>query len=267
MSATTEQRTTVSVENHVATVTMIRADRHNALDEHMFDGLTAAIAEVSADPSVRVVVLHGDGPSFCSGLDVPSFMDGQGKTTADIMAPVEGQAANYAQNVAIGWQTMPAPVIAAIHGVAFGGGIQIALGADIRVCAPDAKLSIMESKWGLIPDMGITRTLSRLVPIDRAKELTYSGRVFSGQEALAMGIVTELADDPLARAQEIAATWAVRSPDAVQRAKRLFDTAWTLDDPVASLELEADLQRELLGSPNQIEAVRAGLAKETPNFT
>lgn len=266
MSTTTEQRTAVRVENHVATVTMTRGDRHNALDEHMFDALHAVIAEVAADRSVRVVILHGDGPSFCSGLDVPSFMTGSGRSVSDMLAREEGSDTTFAQGVVTGWIDMPAPVIAAVHGVAFGGGIQLALGADVRICAPDAKLSIMESKWGLIPDMAITRTLTRLVTIDRARELTYSGRVLSGEEAHALGLVTELADDPLARAREMAASWAARSPGAVQDAKRLYEQTWDSAGG-ASLRLEADLQHELIGSPNQMEAIRAGLAKEEPSFT
>lgn len=262
-----EPRTRVTVADHVATVTLARPDRHNALDEHMFRGIHAAIEQVAGDTGVRVVVLHGEGPSFCSGLDVGSFMTGESAMTIDdLLQREEGARANFVQRVVTGWLDMPAPVIAALHGVVYGGGIQIALGADIRVCAPDAKLSIMESTWGLIPDMGITRSLPRLVGIDVAKELTYSGRVVRGEEALRLGLVTELADDPLARAHEIAATWAVRSPDAVQRAKRLYDATWSMDAGPALL-LEEKLQRELLGSPNQLEAVRAGLLKQTPSFS
>lgn len=264
--STSAQRTRVTVEDHVATVTMTRPERHNALDEHMFRGLHAAVDAVKADPSVRVVVLHGEGPSFCSGLDVPSFMTGDGMSIDDVLHREQGGDANWAQYVAAGWAEVPAPVIAAVHGNAFGGGIQIALGADVRICAPDARLSIMESKWGLIPDMGITRILPRLVPIDRAKELVFSSRMFSGEEAFALNLVTELADDPLARAYELAAEWAQRSPDAIRSAKRLIDESWTMGR-TESLMLEETLQRELIGSPNQIESIRAGLAKETPTFT
>lgn len=262
-----EPRTRVTVADHVATVTLTRPDRHNALDEHMFRAIHAAIDEVSGNKDARVVVLHGEGPSFCSGLDVGSFMTGESEMSIDdLLTRTPGEEANFVQRVVTGWLDMPAPVIAALHGVVYGGGIQLALGADVRVCAPDAKLSIMESKWGLIPDMGITRSLPRLVGIDVAKELTYSGRVVRGEEAMRLGLVTELADDPLARAQEIAATWALRSPDAVQRAKRLYDTTWSLPAAEALL-IEENLQRELLGSPNQLESVRAGLMKEPPTFS
>jgi enoyl-CoA hydratase/carnithine racemase len=262
-----EPRTQVTVTDHVATVTLTRPDRHNALDEHMLKAIHAAIDEVSGNKDVRVVVLHGEGPSFCSGLDVGSFMTGQSAMSIeDLLQREEGAQANFVQGVVTGWLDMPAPVIAALHGAVYGGGIQIALGADVRVCHPDARLSIMETRWGLVPDMGITRSLPRLVGIDVAKELTYSGRVVGAEEALRLGLVTELAHDPYARAQEIAATWAARSPDAVQRAKRLFDQAWNLESG-AALVLEEALQLELLGSPNQLEAVRAGLLKETPRFT
>ncbi|CAN5721661.1 hypothetical protein BH09ACT7_BH09ACT7_53920 [soil metagenome] len=154
----------------VATVTMVRADKHNALDQAMFEGLVNAAEQLAGDTSVRAVVLHGDGKSFCSGLDVASFMSGQGGTGV-LLRRDSDRLANFAQRVTYDWSLVPAPVIAAIHGNCFGGGLQIALGADIRIAAPDAKLSIMEIKWGLVPDMGITQTLPRLLPIDVAKEL------------------------------------------------------------------------------------------------
>jgi enoyl-CoA hydratase/carnithine racemase len=260
------QRVRIEVDDHVATVVMTRGDRHNALDEHMFRALIEATERLRAESGVRVVVLHGAGPSFCSGLDVPSFMDGEGMAIGDLLRRDPGHDANWAQRAAVDWQRVPAPVIAAIHGACFGGGIQIALGADVRVCAPDARLSVMESTWGLIPDMGITRTLTRLVRADVAKELTFSARVLSGEEAHALGLVTELADDPVARAHELARAWAQRSPDALRLGKRLYEEAWTLER-AASLLLEETFQRELFGTPNQLEAVRAGLAKEPPSFT
>ena len=216
----------------VATVTMVRADKHNALDQAMFEALQEAALALAADTSVRAVVLHGEGKSFCSGLDVASFMGYRGGTKV-LLTRADDHPANFAQRVTYDWSMVPAPVIAAIHGNCFGGGLQIALGADIRIAAPDAKLSIMEIKWGLVPDMGITQTLPRLLPIDVAKEL----------------------------AAEIAS----RSPDAMRAAKRLYDTSWHA--PVEEgLLLETELQTGLIGSPNQIEAVRAGMAKEPANF-
>src|SRR5919112_3740190 len=226
MSTTATERTRIEVTDHVATVTLSRPDKHNALDRAMFEGIAAAAAEVRTTPGVRAVVLHGEGPSFCSGLDVASFL-ADGPNGFDILLDREGpRQANLAQRVATDWLDLPMPVIAAVHGNCFGGGLQIALGADIRIAAPDAKLSVMEARWGLVPDMGITQTLTRLVPIDVAKELTFTARRVTGEEAAAIGLVTRVADDPLAAAQELAAEIAAMSPDAVRAAKRLYDASW-----------------------------------------
>jgi len=253
-------RVTIEVSDHVALVTLNRPEKHNALDGAMFEGIVEAAEQVARMPEVRAVVLHGAGPSFCSGLDVSAF-----GSLDTILDRPEGQRANVAQRTCTGWIDVPAPVIAAVHGNCFGGGLQIALGADVRFAAPDARLSVMESKWGLVPDMGITSTLPRLVRIDVAKELTYTGRVLSGTEAAELGVVTHVADDPLAAAQELAAEIAGRSPDAMRAAKRLYDTSW--HGPVeAGLLLETELQVGLIGSPNQIEAVRAGMAREPATF-
>ncbi len=251
--------------NGVATVTMVRADKHNALDQAMFEGLVNAAAQLATDASVRVVVLHGEGKSFCSGLDIASFMSGQGGTGV-LLDRDEGRLANFAQRVTYDWSLVPAPVIAAIHGNCFGGGLQIALGADIRIAAPDAKLSIMEVKWGLVPDMGITQTLPRLIPIDVAKELTFTGRILSGSEGFELGLVTRTDGDPLSAALALADEIAQKSPDAVRAAKRLYDEAWTSNDTAAALKLESQLQTALIGSPNQIAAVVAGMSGEPPVF-
>src|SRR5439155_5730141 len=202
-----EQRVTIAVDDHVAVVTLNRPDKHNALDGPMFEGIVEAAAEVAARPDVRAVVLHGAGPSFCSGLDVSAM-----GSLDNLVTREEGQRSNLAQRACTDWIDLPAPVIAAVHGNCFGGGLQVALGADIRFAAPDARLSVMESKWGLVPDMGITSTLPRLVRADIAKELTFTGRVISGTEAAALGLVTRAADDPLAAARELAAEIAGRSP-------------------------------------------------------
>ena len=249
----------------VATVTMVRSDKHNALDHAMFEGLVNAAEQLAGDASVRAVVLHGEGRSFCSGLDVASFMSGEGGTGV-LLARDDGRLANFAQRVTYDWSLVPAPVIAAIHGNCFGGGLQIALGADIRIASPDAKLSIMEIKWGLVPDMGITQTLPRLVPIDVAKELTFSGRIVSGTEALELGLVTRIVDDPLSAALALADEIAHKSPDAVRAAKRLYDETWTSSDAAAALLLESELQTGLIGKPNQIAAVVAGMSGESPVF-
>jgi enoyl-CoA hydratase/carnithine racemase len=214
---------------------------------------------------VRAVVLHGDGPSFCSGLDLMSLMSGEGGP-AGLTGRLRETPPNWFQRASHDWLALPVPVVAALHGSVFGGGLQIALGADIRIAAPDARLSVMEVKWGLIPDMGITRTLPRLVAIDVAKELTFTGRVVSGAQAAALGLVTRVDADPLAAAQTLAAEIVSHSPDAVRAAKRLYDSSWT-GSADETLALEASLQGALIGSPNQLAAVTAGLSGATARFT
>jgi enoyl-CoA hydratase/carnithine racemase len=264
-SGMTEQRVRIEVSDHVALVTLSRPEKHNALDGAMFQAIAAATAEIARTPGVRAVVLHGEGPSFCSGLDVGALMSGP-VSVEDILEREEGQRANLAQRMCTDWIDLPVPVIAAIHGNCFGGGLQIALGADVRIASDDARLSVMEGKWGLVPDMGITATLPRLVRLDVAKELTYTARVVPAAEAAALGLVTRVADDPLAAARELAAEIAGRSPDAVRAAKRLYDGAWSAP-PEEGLVLETELQRGLIGSPNQIEAVQAGMTKQRGRYT
>ncbi len=259
-----EQRVKINIDDRVALVTLNRADKHNALDPPMFDAITAAIETLSEAPGLRAVVLHGAGQSFCSGLDFGAVATAGGFDA--LSAPLNDEPPNYFQRVAYGWIRLPVPIIAAIHGNCLGGGLQIALGADIRISRPDAKLSVMEAKWGLIPDMSITRTLTRLVGIDVAKELTYTARVFSGQEADRLGVVTRLSEDPLSDALTLAREIARRSPDAVRRAKLLFDESWT-GTAAETLALEAKLQSQLIGTPNQIAAVTAGITKQEPEFT
>jgi len=258
------ERVQVEVADHVATVTLTRLDKHNALDIPMFEGIVGAAAQLSEEPGVRAVVLHGDGPSFCSGLDVMAVMSA-GQGLDGLADPLRGEVPNWFQRAAYDWIALPMPVIAAVHGTCFGGGLQIALGADIRIATPDARLSVMEIRWGLIPDMSITRTLPRLVGIDVAKELTYTGRMFSGEEALRLGVVTHLSADPLGAARELAEEIATKSPDAVRGAKRLYDEAWNLS-AADSLRLEADIQRTLVGSPNQLAAITAGMTKQPAEF-
>jgi enoyl-CoA hydratase/carnithine racemase len=262
--AVSEDRVRIEVADHVAVVTLTRADKHNALDVAMFEAILAAAERVAGEPGVRAVVLHGDGPSFCSGLDVISIM-ASGGGVAGLVEPLRGEVPNWFQRAAYDWIRVPVPVIAALHGNCFGGGLQIALGADIRFATPDARLSVMEVKWGLIPDMAITRTLPRLTGIDVAKELTYTGRIFSGTEARELGVVTRVAEDPLGAARSLAAEIAARSPDAVRGAKRLYDEAWTGSVP-ETLSLEAGLQLGLVGSPNQVAAVSAGMTKQPAEF-
>jgi len=261
----TGERVRVEVDGHVATVTLTRPEKHNALDIAMFEAILAAAEQVAAEPQIRAVVLHGEGKSFCSGLDVASLMSAPA-AGGDADSALTEAVPNRFQRVAYDWVRLPVPVIAAIQGNCLGGGLQIALGADIRIAHPDARLSVAEVKWGLSPDMSLTQTLPRLVAIDVAKELTYTGRVVGAEEAHRLGLLTRVADDPLAAAQELAREIAGRSPDAVRAAKRLLNEAWG-GPAEETLTLEAALQHQLIGSPNQLAAVVAGMSGEPPQFT
>jgi enoyl-CoA hydratase/carnithine racemase len=260
-----DERVKVEVADHVAVVALNRPDKHNALDVAMFDAIIATAEQLCSEPGLRAVVLHGEGKSFCSGLDFISIASHGDGGVGSFAGRLDEAPPNYFQRAAYSWIEVPVPVIAAVHGNCFGGGLQIALAADIRIATPDAQLSVMEVKWGLIPDMSITRTLPRLVGIDVAKELTFTGRVISGEEADHLGLVTHCNEDPLGAARQLAAEIAARSPDSVRRSKRLYDTAWT-GSPAETLGLEATLQAELLGSPNQIAAMTAGLTKQPAEF-
>jgi enoyl-CoA hydratase/carnithine racemase len=269
-------RVRIDIADGVAHVRLNRPDKMNALDGAMFAAIAEAGQTVAADSSVRAVVLSGEGRAFCAGLDFTSFQamadapksgEGEGGTgSIGAIGETSGRITHLGQQVAHVWQEVPVPVIAAIHGVALGGGCQIALGADIRITAPDARISVLEVKWGLIPDMTGTWMLPRLVGLDVAKELTFTGRMVEGEEALRIGLTTHVADDPLAAAKDLAAEIASKSPDAVRAAKRLLNQSGLV--PIA--DQYAAERREigaLIGSPNQVEAVMAGLAKREPSFT
>lgn len=262
-------RVIVSVRDGVADVRLNRPEKMNALDIPMFQALVEAGRAVARDRSVRAVVLSGEGRAFCAGLDMGSFqaMAGGGLGGGPNLLTRDGSEspANFAQLAGWVWTEVPVPVIAALHGVAYGGGLQIALGADIRLIAPDARLSVMEIKWGLVPDMSGTQTLRRLVRLDVAKELTFTGRVVEGPEAVALGLATRVEADPRAAALALAADIAGRSPDAIRAGKRLLDESDRV--PVAEgLALEERLQRGLIGKRNQIEAVKANFEKRPPRF-
>ena len=258
------ERAQVTIDNAVATVRLSRPDKLNALDAAMFEGMIRAGEQIMADKSVRAVVVHGEGRAFSAGLDFASFM-GNPDLMQKLLARDEKSLANVAQRIAWIWQEVQVPVIAAVHGVAFGGGLQIALGADIRYVTPDAQLSVLEIKWGLIPDMSITQTLTRLVPLDVAKELTFTGRIISGAEAVELGLATKVTKDPLADALETAKLIATKSPHAIRAGKTLLNEAPTMSRADA-LKLETALQVGLLGSPNQMEAVQANMMKRDPEF-
>jgi enoyl-CoA hydratase/carnithine racemase len=256
-------RVSVSIEDGVADVRLARADKLNALDGPMFEALIETGRSLAGEPSLRAVVLSGEGRAFCAGLDFPSFQGGE--TAVNLFERTDESPANVAQRAPWIWAELPVPVIAAVHGYAFGGGLQIALAADVRIVAPDAELSVMEIKWGLIPDMAGTQLLRRLVRLDVAKELTYSGRRVSGSEAVALGLATRTADDPHGEAIALAREIATKSPDAIRAGKRLLDASG-LVGVAEGLLLEEKAQRALLGSPNQLEAVRANFEKRDPQF-
>ena len=254
---------------------MNRPDKRNALDGAMFSALAEAGEHVRTEAGVRAVVLSGAGASFCAGLDFSSFQSMAGGATASDAAD-DGAAGNpgamkagrithLGQQVAWVWQEVPVPVIAAVHGHALGGGIQIALGADIRIVHPDTKLSVREIHWGLVPDMTGTQVLAGLVRPDIAKELTFTARVFSGREAFELGLATRLSDTPLDDALAMAHEIAGRSPGAVRGAKELFNRIVN-HGAAEQFAHERRVIGSLIGSPNQIEAVMANFENRIPNF-
>src|SRR3954462_8679293 len=265
-----EQRVSISISDGIADVRLVRADKMNALDAAMFEALVAATERLAHEKGVRAVVLYGEGRAFCAGLDMGRFAamkdkDGNGPAgeTRDLAARTHGLA-NFPQQAVWGWRQLPMPVIAAIHGVAFGGGFQLALGSDMRFLAHDARMSIMEIKWGLVPDMAGTPILASLVRDDILRELTYTGRIFSAQEALQYGLATRVCDDPHAEAMQLAREIAGKSPDAIRAAKRMLNNLGA--DPGPALLAESVEQQKLMGAPNQLEAVRANIEKRAPRF-
>ena len=264
-----EQRVRVTITDGVADVRLNRPEKRNALDPAMFAGLVRAGEQLAAEPGVRAVVLSGQGPDFCAGLDFGAFQamrDGERLSLqADLPPAHDGPARATGQRAAYVWAELPVPVIAAVTGNALGGGLQIALGADIRIVAPDARLSVLEIRWGLIPDMTGSQLLPELVGRDVAKELTFSGRVVSGEEAVALGLATRVDPDPLRAALELARGIAARSPHAIRAAKRLLDLAGRVD-LAAGFAAEQKEIGALIGSPNQVEAVAAEFAKRPPDF-
>ncbi|MEJ7583919.1 MAG: crotonase/enoyl-CoA hydratase family protein [Acidimicrobiales bacterium] len=267
-------RVAMTVADGVADVRLDRPEKLNALDGAMFSALVDAAEQLSREPRVRVVVLSGNGRGFCAGLDVASFSamaDGNSGETSSAGAGsltdrLPGRITNRAQQAAWAWTELEVPVIAALHGPVLGGGIQIALAADIRIVAPDAKLAVLEIRWGLLPDMTGAQMLPRLVGLDAAKELTFTGRVVSGREAVALGLATRLSDTPLEDALALAGEIASQNPDAIRGAKALLNAAG--QRPMAESFLdESRRMAELIGSPNQIEAVMAHLGQRPAVFT
>lgn len=255
-------------DDGVAAVCLNRPEKMNAWNMEMFDALAAATDRLAGETGLRAVILRGAGGCFSSGLDL-SVMQGFARDLEElkreIASPAKGERANRFQKPVVAWQSLNVPVIAAIEGVAFGAGMQLALAADFRIAAPDARFSIMEAKWGLIPDMGISQSLPRLMRADQAKELIMTARVMGAEEALTLGLITRIAEDPVAAARGMAAELARKSPDALEAAKRLVEEGWTLP-PGEGLALEARLQAGIIGGANQIEAVMAEMAGRAPVF-
>jgi enoyl-CoA hydratase/carnithine racemase len=267
-------RVRCTVTDGVADVRLNRPEKLNALDMAMFDALVDTGEALKADRSVRAVVLSGEGRGFCAGLDFAGFQamaaaasqrgDGAGTVTG-LGHREEGRITNHAQQAVYVWTEMPAPVIAAVHGPALGGGMQLALGADIRIVAPDARLSVLEIRWGLVPDMTGTQMLPRLVGLDVAKELAFTGRMVSGDEAVRLGLATRISDDPLGDALAMGNEIASKSPHAIRGAKALINLAGRVSLADGFLA-ESRTMDPLIGSPNQVEAVTAYFEKREPRF-
>jgi enoyl-CoA hydratase/carnithine racemase len=264
-------RIAVTMTDGVADVRLVRADKMNALDAAMFNALVETSAKLAKEKGLRAVVLSGEGRAFCAGLDMGRFaameqgaeVGPTGGSERDLAVRVHGKT-NHAQQAVWGWRVLPVPVIAAVHGVAFGGGFQLALGADMRFVAPDARMSVMEIKWGLVPDMAGTPILKSLVRDDVLRDLTFTGRIFSAQEALGMGLATRICDDPRAAALEAAREIAAKNPEAIRAAKRMLNDL--MGDAGPALLAESVEQKKLIGQPNQREAVRANIEKRAPKF-
>jgi enoyl-CoA hydratase/carnithine racemase len=257
-----DERVRIEVERGRATLLLTRADKHNGVDPPMLRSVLAAQRALKQRRDVRVVIIRGEGPSFCAGIDAKQFFT-PSLRTALFMSQLWWPVRNWFQAWSMGFRELGVPVIAAIHGNCFGAGIQLALGADIRVAAPDAKLSIMEARLGLVPDMGGPTLLRELVPLDVAKELTFTGRIVSGQQALTLGLVTHVADDPYAAALALADEIVTRSPDSVAAGKFLLQRAWGADETQA-LALERTYQRRVVGRDNQRRALASSQRKNTP---
>ena len=266
-------RVSVDIQDGVADVRLIRTDKMNALDNAMFEALIQTGERLKGEAGVRAVVLSGEGRAFCAGLDMGNFQamasgerQGGKGTAGPLLTPKRTPGgSNRAQHAVMVWREIPVPVVAAVHGVAFGGGFQLALAPDMRFVAHDTKMSVMEIKWGLVPDMAGMVLMRGLVRDDVARDLTYSGRIFSGEEALAMGLATRVSEHPLAEALAFARDVAGRNPHAIRAAKRLLNLAAEGDQHEILLE-ESREQAALIGSANQIEAVTANLQKRAPNF-
>jgi len=258
-------RVTTRIENHIAQVTLTRGEKRNAVDPEMAEAIVAA-GQALMDTDVRAVVLSGEGAAFCAGLDVMRFAAlAAGDPEAVVMPRTHGNT-NLFQEVATVWHRLPVPVIAALHGVAYGAGFQLALGADIRIAAPDTKLAIMEMKWGLIPDMGGMVLLPRLTRSDVIRRMIYTATPVLAEQGERWGLVSELNENPQARAIELATEIAGKSPSAIRAAKRLINVAESGIGDDAVLLTESREQADLIGKPHQMEVITANMAGRAPKF-
>ncbi len=260
---------TISItESGIADVRLNRADKYNALNIDMFRAISEAGESLKSNKDIRVIVLSGEGKGFCAGLDFMSVMaepnGGAGENGERFFAK-ENENANFFQKPGYVWSEQKVPVIAALHGAAFGGGFQIAMGADIRIAREDTRLSIMEIKWGLVPDMSAFATLPNIVSMAVAKELTYTGRIVEAEEAQSLGLVNKVVSDHMVAAFELAELIASKSPDAIRADKQLIEQAWRLP-PKEAMALEAEIQKQVMGKENQIEAVTANMQNRAPKF-
>ena len=273
-----ENRVLIDIQDHVAHVRLNRPDKMNALDDAMFEAIVDAGEQLKANPDIRAVVLSGEGRAFCAGLDMGNFANmasgkpddatAKSETANDAVGRLERRThglANRAQYTSWVWRELPVPVIAALHGVAFGGGCQISIGADMRYAAPGTKICIMEMRWGLVPDMGATPYLPHLLRDDVLRELTYTNRIIEADEAQALGLVTQVVINPIEAALQTAAEIAARNPEAVRAAKRILNNA-PFQNPQEILLAESREQDQIIGKPNQVEAVMADMEKRAPRF-
>ena len=260
-----------SVENHIAHVKLSRADKMNALDSKMLDAIPMVGERIRQDSSIRVVVISGDGGNFCAGLDKSNFssiLDKKGISVSDddtVLADRTHGIANAVQYVAWMWRELPMPVIAAVEGFCLGGGLQIALGADFRYAKANSKFSILEMRWGIVPDMSSTQIMRHMIRDDVIRELTYTAKIFNAEQAKEWGFITEIVDEPLAHAMTVANQIVNKNPDAIRASKKIIDASY-YQTAEQGLLMESVEQDKIMGTPNQIEAVIAELQKRKPEF-
>ncbi|HID9776571.1 TPA: crotonase/enoyl-CoA hydratase family protein [Pseudomonas aeruginosa] len=255
----------LDIAGAVATVRLNRPEKHNSVSTQLLLELIACGKHLRSNRDIRAVIITGNGPSFCSGMDLKDIMTGGVMKKIMAFLPLWKPWTNRYQKVSLVWRSLSVPVIAAVHGNCFGAGLQIALGADIRVAAPDAQLSIMESVWGLVPDMGGTVLLRELLPKDVAMELTFSGRIIDANQAKELGLVTHVADDPVAFARSLCQEFEKHSPDAIAAGKRLLIGSWSGSE-FSALRLERLWQRRVIGKRNQGIAVAKRLKKSQQSY-